>query len=67
MKERAGYILIDVREQEEWDQGHIEGAQLWPLSKIMQGRLPDLPTRYRHYSALPERDAFPASRAAIHR
>lgn len=43
MKEREGYILIDVREQEEWDQGHIDGARLWPLSKIMQGIFPDLP------------------------
>lgn len=43
MKERAEYILIDVREQEEWDQGHIDGARLWPLSKIMQGIFPDLP------------------------
>ncbi len=43
MKERAGYILIDVREQEEWDRGNIEGARLWPLSKIMQGVFPDLP------------------------
>ena len=43
IKERAGYILIDVREQEEWDQGHIDGARLWPLSKIMQGVFPDLP------------------------
>lgn len=42
LKERAGYILIDVREKEEWDQGHIAEAQLWPLSKIMQGLLPDL-------------------------
>jgi hypothetical protein len=43
MKGRAGYILIDVREQEEWEQGHIDGARLWPLSKIMQGVFPDLP------------------------
>lgn len=43
MKEKTGHVLIDVREQEEWDQGHIEGAQLWPLSKIIQNRLPDLP------------------------
>ena len=43
MKEREGYILIDVREQEEWDQGHIEGARLWSLSTLMQGIFPDLP------------------------
>jgi molybdopterin/thiamine biosynthesis adenylyltransferase/rhodanese-related sulfurtransferase len=43
MKERAGYILIDVREREEWEQGHIEGARLWPLSTLMQGRFPEIP------------------------
>lgn len=40
---RSNSCLIDVREKEEWDQGHIDGAQLWPLSKIMAGDLPDLP------------------------
>jgi adenylyltransferase/sulfurtransferase len=41
MQQKHGYILIDVREQPEWEQGHIAGAQLWPLSKIMQGKFPD--------------------------
>ncbi len=27
-------VLIDVREQVEWDAGHIEGAKLVPLSKL---------------------------------
>lgn len=36
-------ILIDVREQEEWDRGNIPGAQLWPLSKIKSGDIPDIP------------------------
>ncbi len=27
-------ILIDVREQDEWDEGHLESAQLIPLSKL---------------------------------
>lgn len=35
--------LIDVREQEEWEAGHIEGAHHWPLSRMMQGELPPLP------------------------
>lgn len=30
-------LLIDVREQEEWDVGHIECARLFPLSKLLQG------------------------------
>ena len=40
---RSNSCLIDVREQEEWDQGHIDGAQLWPLSKMISGDMPDLP------------------------
>ncbi len=27
-------VLIDCREQEEWDEGHIEGAKFIPLSKF---------------------------------
>ncbi len=27
-------ILVDVREQKEWDEGHIEGAVLVPLSEL---------------------------------
>lgn len=37
------YIHIDVREQDEWDRGHIDGAILWPLSKIAGGQMPDVP------------------------
>lgn len=33
-------LLIDVREQEEWDTGHIENACHMPLSSLMQGREP---------------------------
>ena len=36
-----GHLLIDVREQDEWDRGHIDGAILWPLSRIIIGDLPD--------------------------
>jgi len=27
-------VLLDVREQEEWDKGHVEGAVLVPLSEL---------------------------------
>jgi len=30
-------ILIDVREQREWDAGHLKKAQLVPLSKLQAG------------------------------
>ena len=31
-----GAHLIDVREQNEWDAGHIEGAQHLPLSELAE-------------------------------
>lgn len=37
-------LLVDVRETEEWNAGHIEGARHLPLSALMQGKIPDLPT-----------------------
>ncbi len=37
-------ILIDVREVEEWNEGYIENARHAPLSDLMQGTIPDLPT-----------------------
>lgn len=30
-------ILVDVREQEEWEQGHVVGAKLLPLSLLEKG------------------------------
>jgi len=32
LDEQAPIVLIDCREQDEWDQGHIEQAKLMPLS-----------------------------------
>jgi rhodanese-related sulfurtransferase len=34
-------ILVDVREQDEWDEGHLKPARLIPLSKIQEGLKPD--------------------------
>ena len=36
-------LIIDVREQQEWDAGHIENARLVPLSQLAQGFVPELP------------------------
>ncbi len=33
-KEAARAILIDVREKDEYDLFHVDGAILWPLSQI---------------------------------
>ncbi|MBP7722536.1 MAG: HesA/MoeB/ThiF family protein [Alphaproteobacteria bacterium] len=36
-------LIIDVREKEEWDAGHIEGAKLIPLSELVREQIPNLP------------------------
>lgn len=34
-------VLVDVREQEEWEQGHVVGARLLPLSVLEKGAKPE--------------------------
>src|SRR2546425_11758112 len=41
-KRRSGLHLLDVREQDEWDAGHIEGAQHIPLGELA-ARLAEVP------------------------
>lgn len=36
------FHLIDVREVDEWDAGHLEGAIHWPLSRLRTGEFPSL-------------------------
>ena len=35
-------VLLDVREQYEWDLGYIEGAQHVPLSWLVAGNIPNI-------------------------
>lgn len=42
-KRRAEYHLLDVREADEWQAGHIEGAQHIPLAELA-ARLAELPS-----------------------
>jgi rhodanese-related sulfurtransferase len=42
-KRRSDLHLLDVREQDEWDAGHIEGAQHIPLGQLA-ARLAEVPT-----------------------
>ncbi len=42
LKRNNSCSLIDVRENEEWVRGHIEGATLWPLSKLLTGDIPHI-------------------------
>ena len=41
-RQAAGALLIDVREQSEWNQGHAPGATLIPLGSV-PNRLTDIP------------------------
>jgi rhodanese-related sulfurtransferase len=34
-------VLVDVREQSEWDDGHLDGATLVPLSALKKGEQSD--------------------------
>ena len=39
LQKRPQIILIDVRKQEEYDEGHIAGAQLLPVQELSQERI----------------------------
>jgi rhodanese-related sulfurtransferase len=41
-KQRSSFHLLDVREQDEWDAGHIEGSQHIPLGELGE-RLDEVP------------------------
>lgn len=34
-------ILVDCREQDEWDAGHIAEAEFFPLSKLKESNIPN--------------------------
>ncbi len=40
-RDEEGLRLIDVREEDEYAEVHVKGAELFPLSKIRQGDLPE--------------------------
>lgn len=43
LAQRSDVVILDVREQDEWDAGHIPGALFIPMSEI-QGRVSEVPT-----------------------
>ena len=45
MDSQEGYIILDVREQEEYDQGHIPGAILIPYTQIEEAAADQLPEK----------------------
>lgn len=44
MAEETGYVILDVRTQAEYDEGHIPSAVLVPYDTI-QGDVPELPDK----------------------
>ena len=45
MDSESGYIILDVREQYEYDEGHIPGARLIPYDKIADRAEKELPDK----------------------
>lgn len=39
-------MIVDVREPEEWDEGHIAGTRNWALSRMQEGEYPNLPQEH---------------------
>jgi len=37
IKKNIGAVLVDVREQDEWNAGHVKGAIFLPLSSLQDG------------------------------
>jgi rhodanese-related sulfurtransferase len=45
MDEETGYLILDVRRQDEFDAGHIPGAVLLPNESIGTADIPSLPDK----------------------
>ena len=45
MDSESGYIIIDAREQDEYDEGHIPGAILIPYGEIVDRAEKELPDK----------------------
>jgi len=41
VRDEQGLRVIDVREQDEWDEVHVRDAELFPLSRLQRGELPE--------------------------
>lgn len=38
------FLPLDIRENQEWVRGHLPEAHHWPLSRLQEGTLPNLPS-----------------------
>lgn len=41
IRDDSQWRLIDVREQNEYDEVHVKGVELFPLSRLKRGELPE--------------------------
>lgn len=67
MDTREDYVLLDVREKEEYDQGHIEGALLLPyasVEELAETMLPDKDKTVLIYCRSGRRSAIAATALA---
>ena len=45
LDEKEGYVIVDVRRQDEYDEGHIPGAILIPNESIGEDEIEELPDK----------------------
>ena len=45
VRDARDWRLIDVREQDEWDEVHVKGTELFPLSRLRDGAIPETDDR----------------------
>jgi rhodanese-related sulfurtransferase len=46
----TGAVILDVRRDDEWAQGHADRAVHWDIAKLQAGELPDIPKDARVYT-----------------
>ncbi len=39
--EKKQAVLLDIREEDEWEEGHLQAARLVPLSRVKDGEIPE--------------------------
>ena len=54
MDSESGYIIIDAREQYEYDEGHIPGAILIPYGEIADRAEKEIPNKDQLFSSIAE-------------
>jgi rhodanese-related sulfurtransferase len=45
-RDRDSYLVLDVREDDEWEHGHVDGSMHIPMAQL-PARLAEIPTTHR--------------------